>query len=265
MKRFGLSSAVILTAFLVIVASPYDASASHSWGSYHWARTANPFTLKLGDNVSSNWDSYLTAASADWSASSVMDTAVGAGATNPKNCRPTAGRVEVCNSQYGSNGWLGIAQIRVSGAHITQGVVKLNDTYYNTTKYNKPEWRAFVMCQEIGHTFGLAHQDEVFTNANLGSCMDYTSAPAGPPSNQHPNAHDYAQLESIYTHLDSTTTIGATTPAGSGQLPAPATGDLNSQSDWGKLVSKSANGKAATFERDLGRDQKVLTHVYYAD
>jgi len=28
------------------------ASATHSWGGYHWARTANPFTIKLGNNVS---------------------------------------------------------------------------------------------------------------------------------------------------------------------------------------------------------------------
>ena len=30
--------------------------ADHSWGNYHWARTANPFTLKLGDNLTSNLD-----------------------------------------------------------------------------------------------------------------------------------------------------------------------------------------------------------------
>jgi hypothetical protein len=23
----------------------------HAWNDYHWARTANPFTLELGDNV----------------------------------------------------------------------------------------------------------------------------------------------------------------------------------------------------------------------
>ena len=32
------------------------AEATHSWGEYHWGRTANPLTLKLGDNVSSAWD-----------------------------------------------------------------------------------------------------------------------------------------------------------------------------------------------------------------
>lgn len=26
---------------------------AHAWGTYHWARTANPFALKLGDNVTS--------------------------------------------------------------------------------------------------------------------------------------------------------------------------------------------------------------------
>ena len=29
------------------------AHATHSWGAYHWARTSNPFTVKLGTNVSS--------------------------------------------------------------------------------------------------------------------------------------------------------------------------------------------------------------------
>ena len=47
---------------------------------------------------------------------------------NPKNCKAVSGRVEVCNSHYGNTGWLGVAQIWVSGLHIQQGTVKLNDT-----------------------------------------------------------------------------------------------------------------------------------------
>ncbi|MBC9002950.1 MULTISPECIES: hypothetical protein [Micromonospora] len=40
---------------------------------------------------------------------------------SPKTCKATAGRVEVCNSAYGNNGWLGIASISVTGGtHITQ-------------------------------------------------------------------------------------------------------------------------------------------------
>jgi hypothetical protein len=63
------------------------------------------------------------------------------------------------------------------------------------------------MCQEIAHDFGLAHQDETFNNPNLGSCMDYTSDPDGPPSNEHPDAHDLLQLQTIYAHLDTTSTV----------------------------------------------------------
>lgn len=214
MKRSLLALGLAALATAALAAS---ALASHSWGSYHWARTSNPFTLKLGDNVNSTWDAHLATTSADWSLSSVLDTTIVAGGTKPRNCRPTAGRVEVCNALYGSNGWLGIAQIWVSGSHIVQGVVKVNDTYFNTATYNSPAWRNLVMCQEVGHTFGLDHQDEVFGNPNLGTCMDYTSNPSGPPSNEHPNQHDYDQLEAIYAHLDSTTTVGSAVQA-SGQL-----------------------------------------------
>lgn len=248
----GLPFAVVAIAALLVSSAP-GALASHNWGPYHWARTANPFTLSLGDDVSTVWDGSLTTASADWSASSVLHTAVVAGRTNPKNCRPVAGRVEVCSSKYGNNGWLGIAQIWISGGeHITQGAVKLNDTYFNTATYNTPAWRNLVTCQEIGHTFGLGHQDEAFGNPNLDTCMDYTSNPA---SNQHPNAHDYELLESIYAHLDATTTVG------SASASSPA---ANAQDDWGRAVGSNHRGDADEFEKDLGNGEKVLTHVLWA-
>ena len=59
-KFFVLSLLVVfLASFAPIV------SATHSWGNYHWGRTANPFTLKLGDNVSNAWDSFLGTTSSD--------------------------------------------------------------------------------------------------------------------------------------------------------------------------------------------------------
>lgn len=209
-----LRSALALTSALMLLALASPASASHSWGPYHWGRTSNPFNLNLGDNVTSAWDAYLTEASADWSASAVLNTTVVAGnAGNVKRCNMTAGRAEICNSKYGFNGWLGVAGISVSGGHIVAGYVKLNDSYFNTSTYNKPEWRRSVMCQEVGHVFGLDHQDENFSNANLGSCMDYTNNPLGPPSNEHPNQHDFEQLASIYSHTDSGNTFtGASAP-----------------------------------------------------
>ncbi len=245
-------------ALAALAALPAPVAADHSWGNYHWARTSNPFTLKLGDNVKSTWDPFLDEAASDWSVSSVLDLAVVAGGTRPRSCRPTSGRVEVCAAKYGNNGWLGIAQIWVSGDHITQGLAKMNDTYFNTSTYNTPPWRRLVMCQEVAHAFGLDHQDENFNNANLGSCMDYTSNPSGPPSNEHPNAHDFEQLEAIYAHLDDFTTLSfapAFGPAAMGQI------DFAGPGQWGRLVAMSRDGGQAVYVLDFGDGNKVVTFV----
>jgi hypothetical protein len=243
---------LVLAVIFMLAAFPLSAGASHSWGNYHWARTSNPFTLKVGDNVSSAWDSYLNTTISDWSQSRVLDMTKVAGGTRPKNCRPTSGRVEVCNAAYGNTGWLGVAQIWASGSHITQGTVKNNDTYFNTSTYNTPAWRNLVMCQEVGHTIGLDHQDENFDNANLGTCMDYTSNPG---TNQHPNQHDYDMLEQIYSHLDSSTTVGQAPPGF-------ANADMHAIENWGEKVSD--NGKAALFVREFGNDFRIFTFVIWA-
>ena len=262
MKFFTHSSLFIISIVSLAVVFSAHTSANHSWGSYHWARTSNPFTLKLGDNVSSAWDPYLNTTSNDWSVSSVLDTTVVTGNTNSRRCRPTSGRVEICDYRYGNNGWLGIAQIWVSGSHITQGAVKMNDTYFNTSTYNTPAWRNLVMCQEVGHTLGLDHQDENFNNTPLGTCMDYS---ANPDPNQHPNAHDYEQLETIYAHLDGFTTIQSGTqklPLGLSVAEAAKNQDFENRSDWGKAIKD--NGKVALFERDFGAGNKLFTFVIWA-
>lgn len=256
---------LLCLAGAVLAFIPHSALATHSWGGYHWARTSNPFTLNVGDNVSSTWDPYLATTASDWSLSSVLDMTIVPGGTTPRRCRPTSGRVEVCDASYGNNGWLGLAQIWVSGSHITQGVSKMNDTYFAWSTYNTPAWRNLVMCQEVGHTLGLDHQDEIFDNLNLGTCMDYTRNPAGPPSNEHPNQHDYDMLETIYAHLDSFTTVQSGTqklPLGLSISEAAKNGDFENRSDWGKELRN--NGHVALFERDFGGGFKLFTFVIWA-
>lgn len=270
-NKSGLFKAGLL---VVLSALPALGSATHSWGGYHWANSLNPinspFTIQLGDNVSDKWKRFLTAASTDWTVSSRFDiSGVQGGARNAKRCTPTAGRVEVCSNLYGNNGWLGVAQVWLSGSHITQGTVKLNDSYFNTAKYNQDGWRRLVMCQEIGHTFGLDHQDETFANANLGTCMDYTDDPDGKLktqlSNEQPNQHDYAELESIYNHADSTNSAQTASPGS-----PSATGEVSRSTgigtaEWGRLIRSSNGGRTERFVLDHGNGQKVVTFVIWAD
>ena len=263
---------VLVLAGAAVVALGGVAYADHAWGFYHWARTANPFTLKLADNVSPAWDAHLVAASGDWSQSDTLDTAIVPGRTRPQTCKPTAGRVEVCDAKYGNNGWLGIAQIWITGGtHISQGVVKLNDTYFNMPMYNTPAWRQYVVCQEIGHTFGLDHQDETSGNSNLGSCMDYTNDPGrddGGGNNLHPNTHDYEELASIYTHLDGVTTISSVTAAKAATaMVIDGSNDARESSEWGRTVRRDSRGRPSLYEREInhgGRD-KIYTFVLWAE
>jgi hypothetical protein len=238
-----------------IASFPFQVYAEHSWGNYHWARTSNSFTLKLGDNLSDSWKTYLNTTSSSWNVSEILETTVVIGSTTAKRCAAVSGRVEVCNAKYGNNGWLGIAGISVSGSHITKGYVKLNDTYFLTAAYNTPAWRNLVMCQEVGHTFGLDHQDEDFNNENLNTCMDYTS---NPDSNQYPNTHDYEQLVTIYSHLDASTTVGQTTSK------SPNGFNENDPRQWGKLIKTTRDGSHQVFERDLGHGNKFFTFVTWA-
>jgi len=150
--------------------------------------------------------------------------------------------------------------------------VKLNDSYFNTASYNTPAWRLMVMCQEVGHTFGLAHQDEVFANPNLGSCMDYTNDPDGgrtftpgalDPSNEHLNAHDPQQLNSIYTHTDSPTTTTSPTLNRGGQALPDEAGDT--PAEWGTPVRHRADGRPILYRRDVSGGRAVFTWVRWAD
>ena len=252
-----LAGASLLGLPAVLMGVP--ASAGHSWGGYHWARPANSFILNLYKNTNLDWNpsnrtGYVEQAATDWSISTVLDANInGVGVNDPRKCSPTTGKVQVCSYNYGYRGWLGVAQIWLSGLHITQGTVKLNDSYFSLSTYNTPEWRALVACQEIGHTFGLDHQDVDQTNPNLGTCMDYTNNPLGPPSNEHPNQHDYDELAIIYNHIDTTTTVSTTVMA----VGQPA-------DDWGQAVRFTKGGKGRIFVKNLGGNQKVVTFVFWA-
>ncbi len=238
-----------------------SAAASHAWGSYHWERAANPLQLSIASNLSTDWavGGQLGVALVDWNKSQVLNLTATGGA-GLKNCGAVAGRVEVCNDRYGyrNGGWLGLAQIWASGDHIVQGVVKLNDTFlYGGGTYDSSAWRQLVMCQEIGHTFGLDHQDENFNNANLGTCMDYTNSP---DSNQHPNQHDYDQLGSIYAHLDGGSSGGG--GGGGGSCP-PKNPHCSGAIGHAPPFSQASRANGSVYVDRLAGGLVRITHVFW--
>ena len=245
---------VSMALLVVLLVAAVPVFAAHSWSTYHWRRTSAQVTPPVTMNLTGAWPNYASRVMTDWNASVVIESPWSFGAiSSAKRCTSTTGQIEVCNATYGQNGWLGIAGISLSGGHIVKGYTKLNDTYFNTAKYNTPAWRRMVFCQEIGHDYGLGHVNETFTDPNTGSCMDYTNDPSGTAgtngtlSNEYPNSHDYAQLELIYGHVDSAASLpfdeyvkDATRPETLGEI-------LNKAGQWGEPIAFDADGRPTTF------------------
>jgi len=284
-KLHLLAAAAAVTGLFAV-----PASANHWWGSYRWAVVNGVLDVKVNAALtgSGGWATYVNGAvTADWEPSPNLTLGtVRTSTASAKKCSPITGEILVCNELYGLRGWLGIASIWTdTRGRIAKATTKLNDSYFSMTKYNTPAWKRLVACQEIGHNFGLAHQDEAFANVNVGSCMDYTNAPAGGvvngfnygPSNEHTNQHDHDQLATMYGgRADGYTTAhSSTSPSSTNfgvrdftrptpQKPADDRGAGDSPAEWGTPTHHDEKGRPDVFARPLPDGGQVVTHVFWA-
>jgi hypothetical protein len=195
--------AVFVVALLLApLASLSPTEATPTGGNFHWARQSSQFTLQVGSNLSGPWPSILRDVVSDWNSNETLTFSIVSGGTNPQECRPVTGRVEACNWRYGTQvGWLGLTRLyfNAAGDHVESATVQMNDSFFDTaSEYNNDAARRHTMCHEIGHTAGLDHVD-------TESCMnDSQQAVFG---NLQPINKDFKQLERIYVHSDSTSTV----------------------------------------------------------
>lgn len=214
-------STLAVIASVAFAAWTAPAQADHSWGSWHWQRATNPVKLTVFDSTTDartliggqNWPVMLSKSAADWTTSTVLDLAVqpqtAADLAVREACPFELGAIRVCNVVNPDVTWLGLATVLPAdpgsrSGHLLAATAQMNDTWFSTPFYDATNAQ-HVMCQEVGHTLGLDHQDE--SGKDLGTCMDYADA----LDNESPDSHDYQQLQTIYTHLD-----GASSGSGGG-------------------------------------------------
>jgi hypothetical protein len=201
-----LSEHFVMTAFAVaLMLAPLATvvpTAASDTGGFHWARKSPQFTLPVGSNLNGPWPNILNQAVTDWNGSNTVTFRIVAGGTDRQECRPVTGRVEVCNSQYGTRmGWLGLTRLYFNkrGDHIDAATVQMNDSFFDTGgQYDNDAARQHTMCHELGHTTGLDH-------VKTSSCMNDSQVAVF--NNLHPINDDFNKLARIYSHDDSTSTV----------------------------------------------------------
>ena len=252
---------------------------------YHWFAGDGKVARAVGDNLTGVWrdENLLNGAIAQWNGSPVVDLKKSNGRSSCKqDTIGIHGRIEVCNRNYGGTlpeSALGIGRIVWKGEHIHQGVVLLDDFYFQTkgSVYNTPAWRKMVICQELGHTLGLTatgflkndpltHRDTTSGNKNLGTCLDYTNHPEGgsispdEPGNLQPDKEDFRQLDAIYDHKDDINNIfNRQSPFDDRFLKVKP-----SPNNMGRLILSSPDGRVKIYEKDYGQGRKITTHVLRA-
>jgi len=193
-----------VTAALILLISTSGAYADHQWGSYHMKKEGPILTVNVGDNHTAStvniseppdWSALLSSVGSSWHSLGGMYLAINVNSDG-------TGDIKSYNANYGDNGWLGLASIWVTrgkNKHITRGESKMNEYYITLSGYSgfdKPiEWQ-HVLCQEIGHTFGLDHNREGDIGGSPDdTCMNDQKRPLQYPT---PNDHDTELLEIIY-------------------------------------------------------------------
>ena len=215
---------VIALAAALTLAAPSDARAEHQWknasGSvgYHWKRVdVDPLVLKVQDNHDvyddglfyADWPAIFQDVIAAWSVSDYnppTNNQYGGTHLDLSVVNKGKAHIQSYNGYYGNTGWLGLARISIRDfeGHIGSGEAYVNEYYikdYHPSYdgFDQPEeWRA-VMCQEIGHDFGLGH--------TLGNtCMNTVTRPL---RYETPNDHDAYELTSMmHNHGDGGTSPG---------------------------------------------------------
>ncbi|NQZ89140.1 MAG: hypothetical protein HRT54_16305 [Colwellia sp.] len=198
----------ILIVIIGTVAISFSVNATHEWADHHWARTSNPLPLQIVRSITVDWENEFSLSTEypsnaqSWAYSAVLELDVVDGDTGGKlrkQCPMILGKIRVCNARYGG-AWLGMATIGLdTNGHIDQGTAQVNDFFSNYWN-SKPQEKYHVMCQEIGHLFGLGHTS--VNGTSQGTCMDYSDSSQYNES-QYPNIHDFGMLAGIYSHMDS--------------------------------------------------------------
>jgi hypothetical protein len=153
-QKIGTAALSVLVIALLI--GNYNLAFGHKWWKWHWDKS----TIRVWIQ---NCETEAEAARADWDGHTDLSL--------PRLTSHTD--ISVWCDNFGKTGWWGLASIEDSEfdwwhcfwwCRIKHGHARFNTYYGGTTGTGSGSDKRGVLCQEIGHLFGLDH-------SNTGDCM----------------------------------------------------------------------------------------------
>jgi hypothetical protein len=170
---------------------PFDAKGPDDVS--RWRTPGRGLDMEVINALDPEWYEFFYVAIQDWDSGYPDALTLATREADPDyECSRVNGKVKVCNGDYGATSWKGINYIQIDGSgYIFASTAQLNDYYFNGNKGSMQ----YTMCHELGHAWGLPHTDEIFGNADLGNCMDYTH---NEDENKRPDSTNYEFLYQLY-------------------------------------------------------------------
>ncbi len=181
-----MRNAVLAALVLVLLAANAGIARAHDWWYWHWAGSGMRVYIGTG-----SYAAQAEAARADWAAHTHLSLTRG----------PAQSEIVVFGDDWGPTQWSGLATVEAFGAawpwqcggaawcRILRARARYN-AFYNATDESEPAYVKGIFCQELGHTFGLAHSDS-------NDCMGKGYF----PGSSHRNAsgpHSWADVNGRY-------------------------------------------------------------------
>lgn len=165
----------------------------------HWPGSTKPREISYINNLSPMYSKWLPKAIASWNLA-------GEGAIHLQEGGNAPIQITVTSGNFGATGWVGVVTTTNSEI-MTFAPMKVNDYYLRCMSYlNTDSQRLFVVIHELGHTFGMEHNNENFSDANKCDPMDYTGdtdgSISGQCSNLYPNKDSSEKIKAKYANTD---------------------------------------------------------------
>jgi hypothetical protein len=247
-------------ALCLATAANASSKSTDTYVESNWFRTTDELPIQINHTVTEEWLPAVEAASVEWNKSDRINSPLLFGFSNVDKCSGISGTIQICSAPYGTNGWLGIARIVISGDHIAYGVAKLNDTYFVNAEYNESNWRQWILCRQLGHIYGLTLQNNAQFDQQQSSCMQ---GKAQGPEQTKPNISDFSALTKQYAEPDAfAKNIGISLRDSAAGLNESEI--IEQPKYWGNVVHYDAAGRPDIYEKLVTPSRKVTTMVIWA-